>query len=316
MPIKNPRAETIEELITSGTQMPIMEHREAADQGLKFYWTGRACIRGHNSKRWVSSKQCAACQRIRLKETSKNFNAITAKQIREEKLRQRAVIALPVKDRQKILEAYAETGDLTRAAAAARMTLAELNVQLAKNAHFAVEIAGLEKRLNVVKQKKEETYSPSRLVWTDAVRKMFITAYVDTGDMAAAREAVGASPSNYFDELEQNEEFAKAVKEAEPKALKVLEEKAIQLATKGNDKLITLVLKAKNPDYKDKIQIEQKTQVTISDERLNERIAHLLGKYGQVVDGTVVARSITNEPPGQGSVAGLLGRIEQTAGSQ
>lgn len=43
--------------------MDILSHKEAAAQGLKFYFTGVKCKRGHISQRRVANCQCVDCQR-------------------------------------------------------------------------------------------------------------------------------------------------------------------------------------------------------------------------------------------------------------
>lgn len=47
----------------------IITRKEAKAQGLKTYFTGNPCKRGHNSQRYTSSRGCVECLRIRDKET-------------------------------------------------------------------------------------------------------------------------------------------------------------------------------------------------------------------------------------------------------
>lgn len=44
--------------------VPIRTRREAADLGLKKYWTGRPCRRDHHEMRYTVSGLCTACVRI------------------------------------------------------------------------------------------------------------------------------------------------------------------------------------------------------------------------------------------------------------
>ncbi|WMC11716.1 hypothetical protein PU634_04955 [Oceanimonas pelagia] len=44
---------------------PCVSLEEAQARGLKFYWTGEACRRGHVDYRYTSSKSCVQCLRDR-----------------------------------------------------------------------------------------------------------------------------------------------------------------------------------------------------------------------------------------------------------
>jgi hypothetical protein len=137
----------------------------------------------------------------------------------------------------------------------------------------------------LIKQRQELPVAASPagpFVWTLENTAKLIDAYVDTGDIGFARDAVGVRPSEYRRELERNEVFAAAIAEAEPKAQKHLEERAIQLALRGNDKLLVAVLKARLPEYRDSIKIEQTHVVRLSDEELDRRIRRFTG--GAIID--------------------------------
>jgi hypothetical protein len=43
--------------------MQIIERSEASRRGMKRYFTGRECVRGHLSERYVSTQGCLACLR-------------------------------------------------------------------------------------------------------------------------------------------------------------------------------------------------------------------------------------------------------------
>lgn len=43
---------------------PVVSRAQAHKQGLKRYWTGKACKQGHNEQRAVSSGICCACNRM------------------------------------------------------------------------------------------------------------------------------------------------------------------------------------------------------------------------------------------------------------
>jgi hypothetical protein len=123
--------------------------------------------------------------------------------------------------------------------------------------------------------------------WTAELRALFIETYVNSGDIAEARDRVGVTPSQLNRELESNADFTAAVAEARPKATAALRERAIQMALAGNDKLLPLVLKAEYPEFRDNLKIDLKSEATVrlSDEVLAQQIERLQRRLGAVVDG-------------------------------
>jgi len=289
--------ETLEQQMVNGLNMPVMTKAEAIKDGLMFFWTGNPCEKGHFSKRRVKGGACQACVTIQ-SQIYKKDRSEAAKLRRAEKRDQRAAYTIGYNDQQKVLEVLAKTGDLQQAAKSVNKTLPQLNVQMAKVESFRVAVYNLEKRLKVALE--NDHYRPIADLWDQDKRDLFITAYIDTGDIQSAREAIKVSASIYHKELERNSEFAKAIKEAKPKADLALEERAIQLALKGNDKLLTLILKAKLPEYKDKLQIEQNTTVRLSDAQIETKIIGLFSKYKDIIEGEVVDNgSIENDVGGK-----------------
>lgn len=296
----------LRELATNGPQLPVMERVQAKTEGHPFYWVGRPCAKGHKAQRRTSDGTCCACKYLTDATSKENSAALHKAKMLEIQERGGPEVGIGVRKQQEILERYAKTGSLELAAKIADLTVPQLNVQLAKSAVFAAKMTALERRLKVMKaNEKEEEYAPCNLIWTDDLRNRFITAYIDTGSKAEAREAVGASSSNYFTEIAENSDFASRVKEAEPKANQVLEEIAIGMAKKGNDKLLTAILKAKIPEYGDKLKIEQTSLsfVRLSDDALQSRVLELANKYSMVIDG-----SIADDSSRSRGIAGLLGR--------
>jgi len=307
------------EFANSGLTMPVMNRPEARKLGLDFYWTGTPCNKGHYAKRRTINAVCSACLYLTTRERA--LRGKVERTVASEERTERGDLGrrtTPRKSspqeedalREKVLAVYAETGSLELAAKAVSLTLTDLNVHIARNVTFATQIYSLEKRMKAVKEQEETKYSPKRIKWNDEKYDLFIRAYVDTGNIAAARDAVGASASDYFDELNANSDFADRVKDAHPKAAQALEEKAIQLALLGNDKLLGVVLKAKLPEYKDKIQIEQTntTYLKLPDQQLNKRIADLLSKYGDVIEGEIIERPIEPAAQGTGTALSFSGR--------
>jgi hypothetical protein len=277
--------ETLEQQMVNGLEMPVMTAKEAEDAGLMFFWTGKPCLRGHHSKRRVKGRTCMACGTIQSMSYKKDLSARSARIVAEVRA-QKAVHTIGYNDQQKVLEVYSQSGSLEKAAKSVGKTVPELNVQMAKVEAFAVAVHNLEKRMKLSQDTDE--YKPAKDLWDQEKRDLFVTAYIDTGDIQTARDAIKVSASVYHKELERNPAFLEAIKEAKPKADLALEEKAIQLALKGNDKLLTLVLKAKLPEYKDKIQIDQNTTIKLTDSQIEARILGLVDRYKDVLDGEVV----------------------------
>lgn len=59
----------------------IMTRAEAVALGLKFYFTGKLCRKGHDSERISSSAKCKECERIRL--SSQEFKELRKRSYRE-----------------------------------------------------------------------------------------------------------------------------------------------------------------------------------------------------------------------------------------
>jgi hypothetical protein len=252
---------------------------EAREQGLKFYFNGSLCHRKHNSQRYTTTGGCVEC--------ALNVGAVktdnTVKELNRDKMRrpiaERLVLSGP--EQALAVEAFAKAGSYEHAASALGLNVAQLKARRVANEAFDVAFKKLELRFNVF-----ENVGPSAtpdFEWTDAHRTTLVDRFIDTGDIAEARDSIGVSPSVYQRELEQNTEFAAMIKEAEPKAWKHLEERAIQLSLRGNDKLLTAVLKAKNPEYRDSLKLDVNTTVrNISNDELDRRIKRL--SRGQIID--------------------------------
>ena len=141
--------------------------------------------------------------------------------------------------------------------------------------------------------------------WNTASRQRLVDAFVDTGDLASAREIVGVTPSEYHRELARNETFRDDMKAATALAIQTLEEVAIRGARKGNERLIIAVLKAKFPEqYSEKIKVDNTHNHTVrlSDDELDKRIA----RY---------TRGLTFEQ-GQGGIARLVGGTREEGTSE
>jgi len=178
----------------------------------------------------------------------------------------------------RFLEAYAYHKEFKAACEAAKTTEAQVESRIAYSAPFKKAYYALEERLGIKKVPENENF-----IWTDAKYSKLIEVYINTGDLATARDSIGATPFEYFNELARNPAFAARIKEADPFAHEALVERARQLALAGNDKLLTLVLGVVKPEYKPSAKIEMNVTEKLDDRQLNARLSRLLDKLRPTV---------------------------------
>lgn len=116
--------------------------------------------------------------------------------------------------------------------------------------------------------------------WTAVKRVELIRAWCNTGSIALARDAIGVEPYEFSRERERNHEFAEALNLAEPEADRMLEERAIADALKGNDKLIVKILSAKDPRYRESLKVDLNQNVVgrLTDEQITAKLDMFLKK--------------------------------------
>ena len=51
----------------AGTNMQVISRTEAKAKGLRFYFTGKPCAKGHVAARRVANETCVECERAALK---------------------------------------------------------------------------------------------------------------------------------------------------------------------------------------------------------------------------------------------------------
>jgi len=69
--------------------MDVISKKDAIEQGLKHYYTGKPCIHGHYSKRQVSDRSCVLCKKARTKANPEYIKAYRKKYYAKEENRQR-----------------------------------------------------------------------------------------------------------------------------------------------------------------------------------------------------------------------------------
>lgn len=259
---------------------------EALLRGWDLFYIGNICRYGHQAPRYVRNPRiCIDCARIKSGKTpiGPKLDADAYKHpgpSLSQKIKRRSKVEAlrpptPDQRERRFLEAYAKTKDFDSAALNAGLTSAQIDARLAWSDVFKKAFHQLEERLGIPKTKiSTEPYN-----WTKAKRDRFIEIFVDTGDMATARDAIRVTPSEFFREIERNHEFDEQIKQANPLANRALEERAIQLALAGNDKLLTKILSAKMPEYREKVNVEMNVNEQLTDDQLEVRLARIVGKY-------------------------------------
>lgn len=260
---------------------------EAVQHRWKFFYQGRTCRNGHQAPVFVcNDRMCVDCHRAKRGKAPIGLRSSAVRVVRTAQNKPangRAQSALTRNER-KFLEVYADTRDMDKAASAVRSTRAKILARASYGEEFAAALKALEARLLTSGGPEPEVPT---FAWTPEVRTRLIEKYIDTGDIASAREAASVSPSEFFRELERNAEFAAQLKAAEPLASKALEEKAVQLALRGNDKLLTKILAAKMPEqYREslKLDVTQTGVMRLDDEQVNARIARLLRRFPVTIE--------------------------------
>lgn len=298
----------------------LITQEEAAARGMTRFYDGSPCPSGHLAERYTKNAHvCIDCKRgvpenpvlaDPDRQYAKKGNAVKrpARDLGRVKSLAREPAAEPVlgivsaanarlylteQEMKGFVEEYARTRDFVAASQRLGLTAAEMEARIAGNKRLHGAVEDLEERLNV-----KHTPPPKEVVaapeyhWTAEKRSIFLEFYVDTGDIAAAREHIAVSPSELKRELDRNADFKEALRAAEEPAAQHLRERATQMALAGNDKLLTALLKSKYPEFRDRVQMDLNQTVSISDSDLNTKLGRLLIKYSEkenAVDAEFVA---------------------------
>lgn len=290
---------------------------EAKQRGWSFFYEATACRYGHQAPRYVSNpRQCVDCSRIAQGKQPLSGAPISGtpeynpKKIRPYTERKKeepgtaAVVAPaprePDRLEKRFLEEYAQYRELTTAAKAAGSTEAQILARMSWSAVFKDAVNQLEARLGI----RQTPPAPLEYEWDDEKRRRLIIVYIDTGDVATARDAICVTPSQFFRELEENTAFATAFDEATPLAIKALEERATQLALAGNDKLLQKMLSAQLPEkYSERVKVDMKVTEKLTREQLILQFGQLIRK-GRIIDAAFSELESAGSIEGPGSSEG------------
>lgn len=282
---------------------------EAKARGWSRFWDSRACRYGHQASRKVANPaSCSDCDREKAAQPpiyprSRAQEFYTAPR-RPPKVAPLAVVnpgapstpnaapAPPVlimpapvpkapepdATDKAFLTKYAELRDLEAAALACGVTAAQINSRRSHQKPLDESMTRLEAELAIPKY----VPAPTDFEWDEDKRARLLEAYVDSGNLAIARDAIKCTPSQLWRELDANPKFSAQLDAARVRAAQVFEEVAHAQALAGNDRLLPIVLKAERPDkYTERQRLDVFSENSrLTDEQLNTRLFTLLERAG------------------------------------
>lgn len=263
---------------------------EAKSRGWGYCFAAAPCRYGHVAPRYTSNpRKCVDCTRLKVgKGTIGERTGLDNHNFKN--TNKRSVIVRVEKPEEvdawerRFLEAYAYHKEFKAACEAGKVTESQIESRLAYSAPFKKAYMALEERLGIKKVNSSEGF-----IWTKEKHDKIIEVYINTGDLATARDSIGVTPFEYFQEVARNPVFGERLKEADPLAHLALEERAIQLALAGNDKLLTKVLSVKKPEYRENIKVDMNVTEKLDERQLNARLFRLLNKLRpEIIEGSVI----------------------------
>ncbi len=287
---------------------------EAKFRGWGYCFSATPCRYGHVAPRYTTNpRKCVDCTRLKCgKGTIGERTGLDNHNFKN--TNKRSVIVKVEKPEEvdawerRFLESYAYHKEFSAACIAAKVTEPQIESRIAYSAPFKKAYHALEERLGIKKVNSSEGF-----IWTKDKHDKIIEVYINTGDLATARDSIGVTPFEYFQELSRNPIFAERLKEADPLAHLALEERAIQLALAGNDKLLTKVLSVKKPEYRENIKVDMNVTEKLDDRQLNARLFRLLNKLRpSIIEGTVEDVTETRTTPAIGA-SGRDGSEEESS---
>lgn len=277
---------------------------EAKFRNWGYCFSATPCRYGHVAPRYTSNpRKCVDCTRLKAgKGTIGERTGIDNKTGKKGTGGASGVIVNVQKPEQidawerRFIEAYAYHKEFSAACRAIEIEESKIEARLSYSGSFRTAYEALEARIGIKKVNSSEGF-----IWTKEKHDKIIEVYINTGDMATARDSIGVTPFEYFQELARSGTFAARIKEADPLAHLALEERAIQLALAGNDKLLQKVLSVKKPEYRENIKVDMNVTEKLDDKQINARLFRLLNKLRpDVIEGTIVevAETRTIATPG------------------
>ena len=281
---------------------------EAQARGWSRFWDGRACRYGHQaSRKTTNPNACSDCERQRAGEVplypQSRVQEFYEKPRRAAKDETAPLLIAPPAPKapepdaadQKFLTQYAALRDLEAAATACGTTPAQINSRRSHNAPLDSAMSKLESNLAIPRY----VPAPTDFEWTDDKRARLLEEYINSGNLAIARDAIKCTPSQLWRELDANQSFSAKLDAARVRAAQVFEEVAHAQALAGNDRLLPIVLKAERPDkYQERQRVDLYSDISrLTDEQLNARIFSLIERSpdfklvdtdAEVIDGEII----------------------------
>jgi hypothetical protein len=270
---------------------------EAKYRGWGYFFVSNPCRYGHVCGRYTSNpRKCIDCTRLaKGKGTIGERSGVDISGTKRKVSGGASGIIVNVQKpvqidawEKRFLESYAYHKDFKAACEALPIEEAKVESRLAYSESFRKAYDTLEERLGIKKVLSSEGF-----IWTKEKHDKIIEVYINTGDLATARDSIGVTPFEYFQELARNPLFSQRLKEADPLAHLALEERAIQLALAGNDKLLTKVLSVKKPEYRENLKVEMNVTEKLNDRQLEARLLRLVNKLQPV---SVIEGDYTEAP--------------------
>jgi hypothetical protein len=246
-------------------------------------WTGYVdfipCRNGHVAPKFCANGSCIDCWRVSKGKPPIHGKASDKKyyKARAEKSATGAPVImtapeLDAKDRA-ILAQLAETLDIQATAKACGITVALIAARRAHNKPFDQALTRLESDLGIARWVPPS----STVAWTPEMEETFVTTLINTGNASLARDAAKVTFAQFIQRLEDSPAFAAAYDRARPLAMQAYEEKAQAMALNGNDKLLSLILKAENREkYGDQFKIGM--HMTAADKMTDSQLAASLAR--------------------------------------
>ena len=315
---KNGRPDMYNQLPTRFVSM-----EEAIAREWAHFYVGDVCSYGHKAPRFVSNpRSCVDCRRLR-----EGKLTIGGKGEAEYVQRKQATYKQPdPKDEsgnkltivnqlepdpieKRFLKTYAETRDFAGAAEKIGKTASEFQARLSYSRVFREAVEKLETDCGL-------THTASiieEFEWNDDKRAALLRVWVNTGNLAIAVQAVGATNWAYEMELQRNPDFAAKVSEIEPLALRVLDREIIGKALAGDSRLLQRAAEAHLPDqYGQKMNVNMNVTEKLSDEQINVRLFQLLDRLNIRPGDVIDAELFESEPAGALAAPGGAGDEGET----
>lgn len=268
----------------------LVSFEEAQARGWSMFVDGSDCRYGHRAGHWVSNRnRCSDCEREKAGKQPIYPKAKSGTHYEQPRTPRKDVAApvviaapkLPEPDAsdKAFLASYAEHRDLDKAATAVGSTTALILSRRSHNKLLDEAMRRLETDLTIPRV----VPAPSDFEWTDAIRGRLLEVYVDSGNLAIARDAVKCTPSQLWRELDANPDFSSRLDDARVRAAQVFEERAQAEALAGNDRLLPVILRAEKPEkYTEKLKLDMNVTNKLTDDQLNVRLAQGLARLAKL----------------------------------